>query len=73
MAIKVNEEQRRYAKTHARYILQLSIDGRHLKDEELQEQEFTQFRSLFEITTGSMPEQAAKELLEWYRKWTEKL
>lgn len=71
MALPITTEHKEIAKREGHFLWQLMLDGRHLTDEQ-RERNTLKRPSKIEIT-GALPDEAAKELWDWYTKWREQI
>ena len=71
MAIPVTKDQKQQAKAEGKYLIQISIDGRHLTKEQVAGMKATDEydRRARVSMTGPMPPEAADELYKWFKKW----
>ncbi len=71
MAIAVTKDQKQQAKDEGKYLIQISIDGRHLTKEQvagMKAADKYDQRACVSMT-GPMSPEAADELYKWFRKW----
>ena len=71
MAIPVTKDQKQQAKDQGKYLVQISIDGRHLTEEQVAGMKATNEydRRACVSMTGPMSAEAADDLYKWFIKW----